>query len=358
VNVILLIHYGSSLILGMIGFGFLIGIHELGHFMACKLFDVRTPSFSLGFGPQLFTKQIGETNFTLSLIPFGGYVEVAGADDAFHEHDERLITKKPYYQKLIILLGGIVVNILFAYATLTAILLRQTPATPFLSPLNISPIVEAVAPDSPASQKDIRPGDTIRSINLIPLRSSADIVHAWQATKTEGLVPIPIELEREGTLHTIHVVPTAGCSSKSIGLSFKLSPLPPHTLIESLHKSAQVIYHWARMTFLSLANMVRTRSTEGLGGPIAVMSGITTSAQRSFLLYVITLCFISTGLACINFVPLPVFDGGQILFYTLEAVTRLSLNRLRIIVHTITWAALIILMVYLSWRDLIYLIIG
>src|SRR5579872_2199524 len=64
---------------GLFGVGFIIGFHELGHFLFCKLFNIRTPSFSIGFGPKLISKKIGETEFSLSAIPLGGYVEIAGA---------------------------------------------------------------------------------------------------------------------------------------------------------------------------------------------------------------------------------------------------------------------------------------
>ena len=95
------------ILLGFFGMGFLIGFHELGHFLFAKLFNIRVPSFSLGFGPVIINKQIGETDFCLSAIPFGGYVEIAGAaevgqgeqKEAFAT-DERSFAAKPFYQKL------------------------------------------------------------------------------------------------------------------------------------------------------------------------------------------------------------------------------------------------------------------
>ena len=105
--------------LGLLGLGFLIGLHELGHFLFCKLFRVSTPSFSIGFGPRIFSKKIGETTFSLSAIPVGGYVEIAGmAEVAQGEQkeasrkDEYSFASKPYYQKVLIMSGGILFNTL------------------------------------------------------------------------------------------------------------------------------------------------------------------------------------------------------------------------------------------------------
>ena len=125
------------ILLGILGMGFLIGFHELGHFLFAKLFKIRIPSFSLGFGPRLLTKKIGETEFCLSAIPFGGYVEIAGAaevgqgdqKEAFAT-DEGSFAAKPFYQKLCVMLGGIVFNLAFAYFTMTLLFMTGIPKTP------------------------------------------------------------------------------------------------------------------------------------------------------------------------------------------------------------------------------------
>ncbi len=111
---------------GIIGLGFIIAFHELGHFLFCKAFNIRVPSFSIGFGPKLFSKKIGGTEFSLSAIPLGGYVEIAGSAEVgqgeqkeAHANDEGSFARKPYYQKLLVMLGGIAFNILFAYVVLS-----------------------------------------------------------------------------------------------------------------------------------------------------------------------------------------------------------------------------------------------
>ena len=124
-------------IAGGLGFGFLVGFHELGHFLFCKLFGVKTPSFSIGFGPQLLKKKIGDTVFTLSAIPFGGYVEIAGSEEPGQGEQKESkslapdsFAVKPYYQKMLIIAGGILFNLIFAYAAVILVMAIGAPETP------------------------------------------------------------------------------------------------------------------------------------------------------------------------------------------------------------------------------------
>ena len=128
-------------ITGIIGIAFLIFIHECGHFIMCKIFGVRTPSFSIGFGPKLLTKKIGDTEFSISAIPFGGYVEIAGnaeigqgdQKEAF-ARDEGSFAVRPFYQKFCIMIGGILFNLLFAYLVLIFVFAAGLPKSEFLVP--------------------------------------------------------------------------------------------------------------------------------------------------------------------------------------------------------------------------------
>ena len=112
------------LIIGILGISFLIAFHELGHFLFCKLFNIHTPSFSIGFGPRLISKKIGSTEFKISVIPLGGYVEIAGSAEPgqgkqkdANRMDEQSFAIKPFWQKFLVMIGGILFNMAFAYFT-------------------------------------------------------------------------------------------------------------------------------------------------------------------------------------------------------------------------------------------------
>ena len=108
----------KNIVLGLLGISLVVGIHELGHWSMCKLFNVGTPRFSIGFGPVLLEKKIGTTVFSLSALPIGGYVEITGMRTPEPGREEESFSTKPFFQKAIIMLGGIAFNILFALIVL------------------------------------------------------------------------------------------------------------------------------------------------------------------------------------------------------------------------------------------------
>jgi regulator of sigma E protease len=99
--------------------------------------------------------------------------------------------------------------------------------------------------------------------------------------------------------------------------------------------------------------MLQKQSSKGLGGPLAIISETVKSAQHGFSVFFIVLCFISVNLAILNILPLPIFDGGQALFYTIEAITGRTLNSVRIYIHYISWIFVMVLALYLTCKDLI-----
>ncbi len=140
-------------IVGLLGLSFVILIHEMGHFMACKLFGIATPLFSIGFGPRLIAYRIGSTLFQIALIPFGGYVAINNAQ----------LTLQPYWIKAVILLAGIAVNFIFAYLVFWIFKKRK---------LNIKEMIEQATKNS--SQGFMGP---IGIINLVSYSASLGFNH-------------------------------------------------------------------------------------------------------------------------------------------------------------------------------------
>ena len=104
----------KNILIGLIGINLVITVHEMGHWSMCQLFGVETPTFSIGFGPTLLQKKIGSTNFVLALLPLGGYVEIAGMRHAPIGKEAESFVTQPFRNKVLIMLGGIIFNILFA----------------------------------------------------------------------------------------------------------------------------------------------------------------------------------------------------------------------------------------------------
>ena len=181
-----LVTYAQSallIVIGLLGIGFIIGFHELGHFTFCKIFGISTPSFSIGMGPRIFKKKIGQTEFSLSAFPVGGYVEIAGNAEMgqgeqkeAYRNDKYSFANKPYYQKMLVMAGGILFNLIFAYFALTMLYFWGMPKSPILYHYSASTTVDTVLPDTPAAKSSLAPSDTIISINNTPVHNAQDVL--------------------------------------------------------------------------------------------------------------------------------------------------------------------------------------
>lgn len=350
-----------GIFLGFLGISFLVAIHELGHFFCCKLFGVHTPSFSLGFGPRLYTKKIGATEFSLSAIPLGGYVEIAGVEEVgqgeqkfSHDRSNSSFANKPYYQKLIILLGGIAVNIAFAWIALALLFtFNGIPAHQAFGSKVVTNRIESIVPGSPAEKAGLKAGEWIES----PEHDKGTLSE-FLRTKAGKKVTLLVRNEPSAAPSQVEIELDATEGAPSLGVKFELQASAPLPFNQAVSQSGATIYSWITSTFSSLANMFTKRTTQGLGGPIAVIHSITKSADRGFVLFIVALCFISVGIACINLVPLPIFDGGQVLFETITALSGRPLNNVRAWIHTISWIAVIGLILLLTWRDVARIIFG
>lgn len=358
------------IVAGLIGFAFIIGFHELGHFLFCKIFGVRTPSFSIGFGPKLISKKIADTEFSLSAIPLGGYVEIAGASEIgqgeqkeANAHDAGSFAVKPWYQKMFVLLGGILFNLAFAYIAVCLVFLAGAPKGDFLYPLNASSTVESVEPESPAFHSGIKAGDTIIEINGITIPNDASERHvntitaALRSIKEQPSKAIDIMIERDGNRTQVPLIigtkDVMGSAIGYSGMTLARQELPPFSLFEAVKQSIRVTNKWIIMTVSSFRHLFASRDTSQLGGPIAIFSAISMSAGQGIKIFLLLLALISVNLAVLNLIPVPILDGGQIVFYTIEALAGRQLPiKVKEYIHIACWIAFLVLIVLLSAKDL------
>ncbi len=341
---------------GIIGVGFLIAFHELGHFIFCKLFNIRTPAFSIGFGPQLLKKQIGETMFSISAIPLGGYVQMESNTES--GHDPRSFNSKPYYQKLLVMCGGIGFNMIFAYLILMGLAFTGIPKTLLLYPKNASTRVNTVMPDTAAAKAGIQPGDVITSINNESL--DGDATKLLEKIKALPNQTITLSLERQNQLQTISATlderivdsETLG----SLGVIFELRETPGQSLLDAIKDGIALTNKIIWNTIDGFVSIARKKDMSQVGGPLMIISMTTSVAAQGLKILLLFLAVISVNLAVLNIIPLPIFDGGQILFYTIEAIIRRPLpERVREYIHIASWIGLMILVLYLTGKDIYHI---
>lgn len=344
---------------GLLGLLFLIGFHELGHFLFCKLFNIYTPSFSIGMGPIIYKKRIGDTDFALSAIPLGGYVEVAGLaelgqgdqQEAFNLGN-RSFASKPYWQKFLVMFGGIFFNIIFAFFALWSLYYAGMPKTPHLYPISASTIINAVVPDSPAAKAGLLEHDQITAVNALPTTSAHDIIEFIKAHPNQTST---FHLIRNNAPITLPVaIGQAEGNNQAVGFLGLEFEIPAYGFLDSARMAWVGTKYIIVSTFAAFGGIITGKKLSNLGGPIMVISQTIYGAAAGIKFFLLLLAFISINLAVLNVFPLPILDGGQILYFTIEAIMRKPLPlKAREYIHYATWIFLLILVAYLSVKDVL-----
>ncbi len=335
----------------------LIFFHEFGHFLVARWFGVGVERFSLGFGPRLAGFTRGLTDYRLSAIPLGGYVKMVGEDpdEPLEAADIPLsFTHKPVLQRILIVAAGPVFNLLLAVLIFYGLFLVRGTGT-------LKPVIGEVQADMPAQAAGLSAGDRVVSLNGQP-------VEAWgimaEMIENSGGRPLTLTVVRDGQQRQVTVSPRLvegitifGEPKKryvlGIVASGEVTPIrlgPLTALSESLRQTWEIIH----LTVLGVAKMVSgTVSTKELGGPILIAQLAGKTAQQGAGSLLAFIAFISINLAILNFLPIPVLDGGHLLFFTIEAVRRRPVSiRTREIAQQFGLAVILLLMILVFYNDI------
>ena len=354
------------LIGSILAFLSIITVHEFGHFIFCKLFNVKTPTFSIGAGPVIAKKMIGETEFILSLLPVGGFVEIGGLSEpgqgdqaSASDRSERSFEMKPYWQKMLILCGGIFFNILFAFIVYTTLYATGMPKV-FLTNVTIT----SVSANGPADRAGLQEGDLIVGVNHKEFASTEGAMSSIEFTKTllaSNHSPLYLLVQRNERHLKLTITPESDpkdgptapakimatlASNGSYGLS------PGLDIVTSAKKAYIAIYDQAAGTFSMMGSLFKERTLTGIGGPVMIFSQLFKTAKVGFRSVLLFVCYVNIGLAVINVLPLGALDGGQIAFATIEFVTRRKLHdTFKIWVNIFSIILFGTLFLYLTFRD-------
>lgn len=357
------------LFLSILGFGVLIVVHEFGHFLFCKLFGIYTPTFSIGFGKAIIERKIGTTNFRIAQIPLGGYVEIAGLQemgqgDQSHATatDESSFSAKPYWQKFLVLMGGIIFNLIFAYLSFCTLFLIGT-STHKNSGIVISYVVE----NSAAYKAGLLAGDLIVGVENKDFshQGYSDASLAQQVLLEEirnnPNRTIALSIDRNDSISQKHILlDTKQEGDKTVGslgshLSIPMKRLPFFQAIKTGIKTTNT---WICNFAYSFKTLFQQKNLKDAGGPVMILAMGFKTAQDGLLPFLFFFALMSINLALFNLLPLGITDGGQLVFATIESIIRRPLpDSFRIAVNVVSWLLFIVLALYLTYKD-IYQLFG
>ncbi|HJT19187.1 MAG TPA: RIP metalloprotease RseP [Nitrospira sp.] len=431
--------------------GVLVAFHELGHFLAARWIGVKVLKFSLGFGPKIFGRQVGETEYLVSAVPLGGYVKLFGEDETeaiTAEDRKRSFAHQDLWGKVLIVAAGPGFNFILAYLIFAAWLATGSPLfVPTFKDLSAD--VEAMVPGSPAAQAGMQLGDHITKVNGRDISTRTELFDA--VSKSAGK-PLTLEVQREGQIKQLTLTPTLapGQSSTTEEPAYYLGIEETPALVTSvMHGSPasqaglqagdrvltideQPIYTWSQMTgivkehpnqplrfevlrdsrrvpltvtpsaekstvngkaaevgkigisgpgrsvmrssnaLLSLYNgleatwgwteltvvglykmVVGDISSKNIGGPLTIanISGEAASQGASSVVFLIAILSINLGV--LNLLPIPILDGGHLLFFLIEGILRKPLGeRQREVAQQVGLVLLVGVMIFAFWNDL------
>jgi regulator of sigma E protease len=336
---------------------FLIFFHELGHFLVARLMGVGVERFSLGFGPKLVGKTIGITEYRISAIPLGGYVKMVGeSPDSELDPSEIPIsfTHKHVFKRILIVAAGPLFNILLALIIFFGIF--QISGL-----LILKPGIGSVNEGSPAYMAGLKKDDLVVSIDGVDISSWDDMANAIMASKGKTLA---ISVLRGDTVLTKNVTPEVkkfknifneDVDRYVIGITasgeiFKRNLNFFQAFSESINQTYQI-------TALTIKGVVKlfqgTVSPKTLGGPIMIAQMAGQQAKEGVVNLIFFIALISINLAILNFLPIPVLDGGHLLFFFIEAIKGSPVSaKVREISQQAGIFVLILLMIYVFYNDI------
>lgn len=337
--------------------GVLIFFHELGHFLVARLFGVGVEKFSLGFGPRLFGKKVGFTDYRISAIPLGGYVKMTGEDPGAEIDPAdipRSFTHKHVFKRMMIVAAGPFFNIILALLIIICIYL-------FSGAYVMKPTVGTVGENTPAAKQGLKAGDQIVAIDQIGLESWDEM--ARRISESNGR-ELTLSVLREGTELTLRVIPELKVTKNLFGEDTQRYLIGIGPSGDSFHKTLGPIaavsesfkqtYRIAEMTVLSIVKMIQgTISRETLGGPIMIAQMAGEQAKEGAANFLFFIALLSINLGIINFLPIPVLDGGHLFFFLVEAIMGRPVNtKMREIAQQVGIFLLLLLMIYVFYNDI------
>ena len=351
----------NTLVSFIVVLGILIFVHELGHFLFAKLFKVKVLKFSLGFGPKLIGRVVGETEYLISAFPLGGYVKMLGEspDDAAESDDpERSFAARPVWNRFFIVLAGPLFNLFFSVFLFFLIFLFMGV------PENLdTTVIGEVSPQSPAERAGIAVEDRIVGIDGNEITSWREVLETVSTSEGREL---EFRILRGQEELVVAVAPRLDSVTNIFGEEveqrFMIGIVKKEQIeyqrvgpIKAMQAGIWQTWMFIYLTFMGVVKIIQNVvPASELGGPILIAQLAGEQARAGWLNLAHFMGLLSVNLGILNLLPIPVLDGGHLVFLTIEGIRRKPLNeRAQILAQQVGIALLGTLMLFVFYNDIV-----
>ncbi|MBR6728900.1 MAG: site-2 protease family protein [Clostridia bacterium] len=332
-------------------FCILIFVHELGHFISAKLLGIRVHEFAIGMGPKLWSRKKGETLYSVRALPIGGFCALEGEDTA--SADERALSNKPAWAKLIVMAAGSCMNLILGLLLLFCLFGTAKQV--------VVPEVSAVQSGGAAELAGIQPGDEI-------LRLDGDTIHIisdlqWVRGQL-GEEPVEVVVRSQnGEKRELSLTPQLQNGAPSLGIQLKVAE---NSLLLTAKNGFFTTIFYARVVLETLVDLLQGElAFSSMSGPVGIVSEIKNGVQQTveqgsagFLNLLQLAVLLTVNLGIFNLLPIPALDGGRIFFVLVEMIRRKPLPPEKEgLVHMIGFILLIVLSIIIAYMDVLKLLV-
>lgn len=349
----------TTIVATAIVLGILIFVHELGHFLLAKKLGVAILKFSLGFGPKLIGKKIGETEYQIAVFPLGGFVKLLGEgpNEEIKEEDRpRSLWAQPIWKRALIVGAGPFFNLFLAVVLFSVMnVLVGVPSVP-----TIPPRVEEITPNFPAEQAGLKKGDFVLAIDGQAVTKWDDLSKIIRNSNGKDLL---LKVKRNGEILEIKVTPKPSIEKNLFGEQVSvfvigISALPVQLERKRVDPISALGYGFIQtwdgieLIIIGIVKMIQgVIPADQIGSPIMIAKMAGEQARRGIFDLAIFTAVISLNLGLLNLFPIPILDGGHFLFLSLEAILRRPISVKKMEIAQMIGLVLIILLMLFAIRN-------
>jgi len=335
----------TALLAGIIVFGVLISVHELGHFLMAKAVGMKVEEFAIGFGPRLYQTEDKGTKYSLRLIPMGGYNRIAGMEPGEEDTPDGFATK-PIWARMLVILAGVTMNFVLSFVIFFGLFF----VTGMDVPVN-EPVLGRISAGQPAAEAGLLEGDRILSIGGTELKEWNDIRSVIDKGQGKRVTVVIRRGDRELTKEVVpRFIPEAKRYMIGVSPRFEKKELG---LGDSLKYAAMAEKRITVGMLDGLRQIVTRKASAELTGPIGVAQMAGSVAEEGMASLMSFIAFLSLNLAILNLLPVPALDGGQFLILVAEGLLGHTLKpRMKMGIQAVGVAFILALTLYATIHDI------